>query len=110
MGKNISYDEYIPLWKDRKVSGNKGINHIDISSLVRRYMLEKADYKCGRCSWGEINPFTNKVTLEIHHIDGNYLNSYEENLEVLCPNCHSLTSNYRARNTSGLAQELTKKR
>jgi len=43
-------------------------------------MLKKADYKCEICGWGEINPFTGKVPLEIHHIDGNYKNNVEENL------------------------------
>ena len=37
---------------------------------------------------------TNKCPLQIHHIDGNYKNNSEENLELLCPNCHSLTHNY----------------
>jgi 5-methylcytosine-specific restriction endonuclease McrA len=36
--------------------------------------------------------------LEINHIDGNASNTWEENLEVLCPNCHSLTTNYKNHN------------
>lgn len=43
---------------------------------------------------------TGKVPLEIHHIDGNYLNNNISNLQVLCPNCHSLTSNYKALNNN----------
>lgn len=61
-------------------------------------MLKKHDYKCEKCGWGEINPFTNKTPLQIHHIDGNSLNNKEENLQLLCPNCHSLTENFGSRN------------
>lgn len=33
------------------------------------------------------------MPLEVHHIDGNCTNNKEENLQLLCPNCHSLTPN-----------------
>ena len=45
-----------------------------------------------------MNQFTKKIPLEIHHKDGNYLNNNEDNLELLCPNCHSLTNTYKAAN------------
>ena len=47
-----------------------------------------------------MNPTTNKIPLEIHHIDGDYENNKLENLQVLCPNCHSLTPNFKALNNS----------
>ena len=37
------------------------------------------------------------MVLELHHIDGNRYNHKKDNLEWLCPNCHSLTSNFRGR-------------
>lgn len=46
------------------------------------------------CGWNEINPYTGLIPLQIHHIDGNCLNNEENNLELLCPNCHALTENY----------------
>lgn len=39
------------------------------------------------------------VVLEIHHIDGNSDNNVLSNVMLLCPNCHSLTDTYKARNT-----------
>lgn len=76
-----------------------------LSRNIRRYMLKKYDYKCSRCGWGEINPYTNTVPLEIEHIDGDYTNNNEDNLDVLCPNCHSLTSTYKGANKGHGRQE-----
>lgn len=41
------------------------------------------------CTWSE--------TLEIHHIDGDKKNNARENIQVLCPNHHSITPNFRNR-------------
>ncbi len=41
------------------------------------------------------NPVTGKVPLEIDHIDGDSENNKEENLRLICPNCHSLTPSFR---------------
>lgn len=46
-----------------------------------------------------MNPFINKVILEVEHIDGDCTNNKEENLDLICPNCHSLTATYRALNS-----------
>lgn len=66
----------------------------DIRLFIRKYLYEKHDGKCEICGWNEINPYTNKVPLQIHHIDGNCLNNSEDNLQLLCPNCHSLTPTF----------------
>jgi len=68
------------------------------SKTVLRFLLEQSNYKCSRCGWGEINPSVGHPILDIHHKDGNRKNNFYENLEVLCPNCHSLTETYRALN------------
>ena len=72
-----------------------------LSNHIRKYLFKKNNNKCELCNWGEINPYTKTIPLEIHHIDGNYTNNFEENLQVLCPNCHSLTSNYKNANNQG---------
>ena len=47
---------------------------------------------CGLEKWqGQVIP------LEIHHINGNNTDNRKENLQLLCPNCHALTNNYRGR-------------
>jgi predicted HNH restriction endonuclease len=34
----------------------------------------------------------------LEHIDGNAYNNSESNLSLLCPNCHSQTPTYKAKN------------
>ena len=65
-----------------------------ISFFIRRYIFEKYNSHCCQCGWGEVNKITGKIPLQIHHIDGNCENNKEENLQLLCPNCHSLTETY----------------
>lgn len=55
---------------------------------------------CELCGWNKINTYTNKVPLQIHHLDGDCKNNRPENLQLLCPNCHSLTENFGSRNTN----------
>jgi len=95
--KNLNYyNQYIIKWKAGLVNGMKG--QYQISRHIIKYLHEKYNYRCCRCSWNEINPYTKKTPLEVEHKDGNYKNNIEENLELLCPNCHSLTSTYKGAN------------
>lgn len=94
----FQYKVYIENWLNGKESGIRGTQQI--SSRVKRYLLEKYDYKCQKCGWGEINLFTNTIPLEIHHIDNNPNNNTVDNLQLLCPNCHSLTENWKGSNKS----------
>lgn len=96
--RDHDYEEYIDKWKHNLVSGTKGSLFIDVSNYVKRYIFEKYDNKCSRCGWSEVNPYTNTVPLEIEHIDGDATNNQEDNLCLLCPNCHSLTKTYRGAN------------
>ena len=91
--------EKIQAWKNGTFDGMSG--QYGISSTIRNYLFKKYDNKCQKCGWGEVNPTTNLIPLEIHHIDGDYRNNKEENLELLCPNCHSLTPNFKALNKTG---------
>ena len=46
------------------------------------------------------------IPLELHHINGNKFDNRIENLQILCPNCHSFTDNYRAKNMSARGETL----
>lgn len=50
------------------------------------------EFKCEQC---ENSIWNGKpIPLELHHVDGNRFNNELENLQILCPNCHTLTPNY----------------
>lgn len=48
---------------------------------------------CGITHWRE-----HRISFELEHKDGDNTNNVRENLEVLCPNCHSQTPTWRGRN------------
>ena len=100
---DYQYKEYIKRWKNGEETGLKG--QYELSNYIKHYLLEKHNYKCELCGWGEINPFTNKIPLQIHHKDSDYTNNIEENLQVLCPNCHSLTENFGSRGNGRVARK-----
>ena len=90
------YKIYINRWKNGEETGLTIYG--DVSNYVRRYLFDKYNCSCQICGWSEKNPVTKKVPLEIHHIDGNCLNNKEENLQLLCPNHHSLTPTFGSLN------------
>lgn len=55
-------------------------------------------HRCERCQLEQW--LNNPIPLEVHHKDGDRLNNGLDNLELLCPNCHALTDNWRGRNIS----------
>ena len=90
---DYQYKQYISRWKAGLEDGIKGL--YQLSNYIIRYIKEKYHDQCCKCGWSKINPTTGKIPLEIHHKDGDYKNNCEDNLELLCPNCHSLTNTYK---------------
>jgi Zn finger protein HypA/HybF involved in hydrogenase expression len=94
-----------------------------IKKLLKENIKERKCESCGLTEWkGE------EIPLELHHIDGNHFNNDLDNLQLLCPNCHSLTDTYCGRknktehkckecgkeisrwSNSGLCSDCTKKK
>lgn len=61
---------------------------------LRKKLIEDGIKKdeCEKCRLSEW--MGQKLIMELHHKDGNRFNNELENLEILCPNCHSLTPNH----------------
>lgn len=103
-----SFQLYIEKWKNGEVDGMRGQE--GISNHIRKYIFEKYNNKCVECDWSVVNKHTNLIPLEIDHIDGDYKNNNENNLRLLCKNCHSLTETYGSRNRGNGRSARQKKR
>lgn len=62
--------------------------------LINEGIKEEKCEQCGITNWNG-----KKLSFELEHKDGNSSNHKLENLEILCPNCHSQTPTYRGKNT-----------
>lgn len=82
------------ILKDKIESGDL----TQTSKQYKNYLIELHGEKCMDCGWCQINPISNKIPIELEHIDGNSENNKLDNLKLLCPNCHSLTPTDRALN------------
>jgi 5-methylcytosine-specific restriction endonuclease McrA len=63
------------------------------SSRLKIHLIKLRTNCCENCKtsvWLE-----KPIKLEVHHLDGNRTNNNLDNLQLLCPNCHSFTKNFR---------------
>jgi len=88
------HQSYIERWKSGLEDGLRGKHQT--SMYIHRYIRAKQNNKCLICGIEEHNGLP--LYLELDHIDGNYKNNKEENLRAICPNCHSQTPTYKAKN------------
>tara|TARA_Y100000114_G_C11485124_1_gene197206 strand:- start:13 stop:453 length:441 start_codon:yes stop_codon:yes gene_type:complete len=71
----------------------KPIKNYKSNYRVKVCLLEKRSHRCESCG---LEKWMGKpIPLELHHVDGNSMNNEENNLQLLCPNCHALTHNYK---------------
>lgn len=61
-------------------------------------LVQLRGHKCENC--GTEIWLGNPIPLEVHHLDGDRLNNTLENLQLLCPNCHALTDNFKGKNNT----------
>ena len=80
---NFDYSRFVYGKKIRSA------NMIDAMAALRGRKCEC----CGLSEW-----MNKPIALEVHHKDGDELNSTLENLQLLCPNCHSMTDTYKGKN------------
>lgn len=61
--------------------------------LLREGLKQNRCERCGLTEW-----CNQPLTLALHHINGKRNDNRLENLQLLCPNCHSQTRNFAGRN------------
>lgn len=97
---NRPNDFWLKIGKTRKENHKKQILQTEYSNLsfesLRYRIIYEQDEKCNKC--GLDNWLGEPLVLELEHKDGNHFNNLRDNLEMLCPNCHSLTETWRGRN------------
>ena len=73
-------------------------SNYQISGKRIKEVLFKLGIKEEKCEICGLKYWNGKlIPLELHHIDGNKFNNRIDNFQILCPNCHSLTDNFRGR-------------
>ena len=77
----------------------KGIKRSSTSIIKRLINNGYKEYKCENKMCGIETWHGKKITLQVHHINGDHLDNRIENLQLLCPNCHSQTENYSKHNS-----------
>ena len=97
--KSLEKTAIIPL----KSILQKDVNYSSSALRERLIVSGLKQPVCEVCGYAE--------NLELHHINGDHFDNRLENLQILCPNCHAKTDNYRGRNTSknSTPQSLAKK-
>ena len=86
--KEFEYKNKIAEWLEKDVKIGR--------FQIRRYLTETFGYYCSHCGINEHN--SKPIVLQVEHIDGNSENNRPENLCFLCPNCHSQTPTFGAKN------------
>ena len=72
---------------------SKPISELKSKCSVRRRLIQKRGNVCESCN---LSLWLNReIKLEVHHINGK--SNEENNLKLLCPNCHSFTDNWRTK-------------
>lgn len=66
------------------------------------------EHKCEMCNLTEW--LNEPIPIELHHVDGDRFNNLLDNLQILCPNCHSKTPNNSGRGKSKKKIKETKEK
>ena len=77
---------------DELLSAPRARHHIK-RRLLNAGIKENRCEECGLAEWRG-----RPLSMALHHINGDGSDNRLENLQMLCPNCHSQTENFAGRN------------
>ena len=89
--QDYQYKERIKKWLEEGISWN-----LQIPAWAKKHLSDTRGYACEVCGISDWNSKT--LSLECDHIDGHHANNHPSNLRLICPNCHSQTETYKAKN------------
>lgn len=98
-GTEISYkNKYCSIKCQQEFQRNERVSNWDTITTrsAKKWLIETTGNICSECGISEWNG--KPIVLELEHKDGNSENNSKENLCLLCPNCHSQTSTFKAKN------------
>jgi hypothetical protein len=70
------------------------------TKLLRTHMKDHRCEICDRTKWNGVI-----IPIELHHVNGDKTDNRQQNIQLLCPNCHAQTDNYRGRKRVETIQE-----
>jgi hypothetical protein len=92
-GKTHNWSKARPLESLLQRGSRYGSYYLKLR-LIGSKVLQPVCDQCKLTQW-----LDKPIPLELDHIDGDGENNVLSNLRLLCPNCHALTTTYRAKNT-----------
>lgn len=106
----LKYNCYKPNQSGKGLTKKDNGNKIELQDILDgkfpnyqtfklKNKLIEAGLKQNVCEICGISEWNGKpINMELHHKDGNKHNHSLDNLQMLCPNCHSQTETFRAKN------------
>ena len=98
----IDYSKLLGSGSRRKTNINKILIQKSTykNSHLRDRLIKEGlkEYKCENPQCGISEWLGKPISLQIHHINGDNNDNRLENLQLLCPNCHSQTDNFGGKN------------
>lgn len=90
--RKLRSENMIRINKLRK-GHRKPIEEMKSWTKIRVRVFEERGRDCSKCGWNK-ERHDGIIPTQINHKDGDRTNNHPDNLEVLCPNCHSLTEKF----------------
>jgi DNA-binding CsgD family transcriptional regulator len=90
-----------PLAEIFAVNTRRGRGHLK-NRLLQAGIKDGSCERCGISTWRGA-----PLTTALHHINGDRYDNRIENLELLCPNCHSQTDTFGGRNGARAIPQVT---